>query len=155
MDGILSKVTWKIYPLFKLYFEALKVLLINICQMSHQIFYFLLFYTSLYISRHHFSQIFRTSRNIIWKKRFSLRISFFDRFTQTPHPLNSQNPLTVTKVFCLCSLSSVECWDHCDIIKTIIVKSKVPSINYPYFAKNFKFLRQYWSFWENQVIFWF
>ena len=44
---------------------------INICKMNHQIFYFLLFYTSLYISRHHFSQIFRTSLNIIFKKDLS------------------------------------------------------------------------------------
>ena len=35
-------------------------------------------------------------------------------------------------------VSSVECLYHCDEIKT--VKSKVPSINYPYFAKNFEFL---------------
>ena len=47
--------------------------------------------------------------------------------------------------------SSVKCWDHCDEIKTI--KSKVPSINYPYFAKIFKFLLKNWSVRENQVIF--
>ena len=33
--------------------------------------------------------------------------------------------------------STVKCWDHCDKIKT--VKSNVPSIKYPYFAKVFKF----------------
>ena len=32
--------------------------------------------------------------------------------------------------------SSVECWEHCDKIKTL--KSKVPNIKYPYFAKIFK-----------------
>ena len=139
----------KFLEVIKLYFQALKVLLINICKMSHQISYFLLFYTSLYISRHNFSQIFRTSRNI-----FVTNFLFW-QIHSNPHPLNGQNLLTVTKVFCQCSLSSVEWWDHCDTIKTIIVKSKVPSINYPYFAKNFKFLWQYWSFWENQVIFYF
>ena len=59
---------------------------INICKMSHQIFYFLLFYTSLYISRHHFSQIFRTSLNIlaiIWEKKFCHKFSFFNRFTNS------------------------------------------------------------------------
>ena len=36
--------------------------------------------------------------------------------------------------------SSVKCWDQCDRIKTITeVKSKVPSINYPHFAKIFRF----------------
>ena len=44
---------------------------IEIYKMSHQIFYFLLFCTSLYIIRcRHFSQIFRTSLNIICKKDF-------------------------------------------------------------------------------------
>ena len=43
-------------------FHVLKVLLFKI---SHQIFYFLLFYIKFYISRHHFSRIFRTFFNII------------------------------------------------------------------------------------------
>ena len=72
-------------------FQVLKVILvyIKICKMNHQIFYFLLFYTSLYISRHHFSQIFRTSLNIICKKGFRHKFSFFNVSTETiaPTPL--------------------------------------------------------------------
>ena len=71
---------------------------------------FLLFYISFYVSRYHFSQIFRTSFNIFWKKDFCHKFSFFNRFTPHPppsHPLNGQNPLSVTKVFCRWSLSHV------------------------------------------------
>ena len=73
-------------PPFYMLFQVFKVLLITICKMIHQIFYFLLFYTSLYISRHHFSQIFRTSLNIlaiIWEKKFCHKFSFFNRFTNS------------------------------------------------------------------------
>ena len=48
----------------------LKVHLIKSCKTIHQIFYFILFYISFYISRHHFSQILRTSFNNYLKKRF-------------------------------------------------------------------------------------
>ena len=82
--------------------------------MSHQIFYFFLFHTSLlYISRHRFSQIFRTSLNIICKKDFRHEIfPFFYGPPRTPpppppHSLNSQNQLSVTKVFCRYSLNIV------------------------------------------------
>ena len=30
---------------------------------------------------------------------------YFNRFTQTPHPLNDQNPISITKVFCWCPLN--------------------------------------------------
>ena len=102
MNGIPTKIEWKIQPFFILYF---KVILINICKISHQIFYFLFFYISFYISRHHFSQNIRTSFNIIWKKDFRDKSSFFNGFTHHPILLNGQNPLSVTKVFCLCSLN--------------------------------------------------
>ena len=68
---------------FYIAFHVLKVLLFTI---SHQIFYFLLFYIKFYISRHHFSQIFRTSFNIIWKKSFCHKFLFFNGFTQNPLP---------------------------------------------------------------------
>ena len=93
-------------PPFHIIFHVLKVLLIKICKIIQPIFYFLLFYISFYITRHHFSQIFRTSFNIIWKKIFCLKFPLFNGFTQTPYPLNGQNPLSVTKVFCWCSLKA-------------------------------------------------
>ena len=95
MNRIPSKIKWKIHALFTLYFKFWRYFL-----YSHHIFYFLLFllaFTSVDIFRT--SQIFRTSFNIIWKKRFLLQMSFFNRFTQAPHPLNDRNLLSVTKKF--------------------------------------------------------
>ena len=66
-----------------------------------------LFVICFYISRYHFSRILRTSFNNIWIKYFRHKFSFFNGFTQPPfHPLNSQNPLCVTKNFCRCSLNA-------------------------------------------------
>ena len=86
--------------LFTLYvFQVLNVLLIKIrnTQLLDLLF------PVVFINRYHFSQIFRTSLNIILKKDFRHKFSFFNGFTQTSHPLNDQNPL-ITKVFCQCSL---------------------------------------------------
>ena len=47
----------------------LKVHLIKSCKTIGQIFYFILFYISFYISRHHFLQILRTSFNNYLKKK--------------------------------------------------------------------------------------
>ena len=55
VDGILTKIQWKLHPCFGIISQVLKVLLIKIPKISHQIFYSLLFYISFYISRHHFS----------------------------------------------------------------------------------------------------
>ena len=43
-------------------------------------------FMSFYISRYHFSQAFRTSFNIIWKKDFRRKFSFFNGLTQNPIP---------------------------------------------------------------------
>ena len=67
----------------------------------------MLFYVRFYISRYDFSLVFRGLYNITWKKFFLHEFSFFNWFTQTPHLLNSQNPLSVTKVFCRCTLSTI------------------------------------------------
>ena len=58
-------------------------------------------FISFYIIRYQFLQIFRTLFNIIWKKRFLSRISFFNGFIQPIPllPINGQNPLSVAKVF--------------------------------------------------------
>ena len=92
-------------PPFYIVFQVLKVLL---CKTSHQIFY-LLFYISFYISRHQYSQICRTSFNIIWKKRFLSNFPFLMDSLNPPHTNthththththpNGQNLLSVTKV---------------------------------------------------------
>ena len=89
MNGIPSKIDWKIHPLFI------------------SIFYnFLLFCVSFYISRHNFSQIIRTSSIIIWQKNFVTNFPFLTDSLKPSHPLNSQNSLSVIKVFCRCSLTA-------------------------------------------------
>ena len=64
---------------------------------------FLVVFISFCISRYYFSQIFRTSFNIIWKKDFCHKFSFFNGFTQNSYPLNGQNLPSIAKVFCQCS----------------------------------------------------
>ena len=60
----------------------------------------LLFYISFYISRHYFSQIFRNSFNIIWKKKkiFVINFPFITNSVKPPppQPLNSQNEVRGT-----------------------------------------------------------
>ena len=101
MHRILTKI-------FYIGFQVLKVLLIKICkilcQICHQIFYLL--FDQLLYQRIYFSTNFRTSFKIICRKDFRRKFSFFNGFTETPTlHLNSQNPLSVTKVFCQCSLT--------------------------------------------------
>ena len=89
LDRILTK-------LFYIVFQVLKVLLIKICKIQSLDLLFLVVFISFYISRY-FSQVFRTSFNIIWKKDFCHKFSFFDGFTTSHHhPFNQQNPLSVT-----------------------------------------------------------
>ena len=76
-------------------------------KLWHNQFYFLLFLLA-FTGRYHFSQVFRTSFNNIWKKDFRHKFSFLrDSLTPKPqpHPLNSLNMRSVTKVFCQCSVT--------------------------------------------------
>ena len=69
-------------------------------ECSHQFFCFFLFYISLAsadILFHNFLELLSTS-----EKNFSLWIFLFECIHSNPHPYNSQNPLSVTKVFCRC-----------------------------------------------------
>ena len=81
-------------------FQVLEVLLIKICKIQPLDLLFLVIFISFYINRYHFSQIFKTSFSIIWKKDFCHKFSFFNRVTQTPTPLNGQNLRSMTRVFC-------------------------------------------------------
>ena len=105
MDRIPTKIKRKIHPFFT--FQGLKVLLIKICKIQPPGLLFLFVFISFYISRYPFSQIFRTLFNNIWKKYFHHKFFFFNGFAQIlppTTPLNSQNLLSMTKVFCWCSL---------------------------------------------------
>ena len=61
------------YPFYTV-FQALKVLLIKICKLKPLDLLYLVVFISFYISRYHFSQIFKTSFS---NKRFSSQIFLF------------------------------------------------------------------------------
>ena len=72
LDGIPSRTKWKIHVSSTFSFQDLTVLLIKkITSYSYLFLCFLLFYIRFHISKYHFLRLFRTSFNIIWKKRFS------------------------------------------------------------------------------------
>ena len=80
MDGQQIK---NAHPLY-IVFQVLKVLLVKICKINYQIFYFLLFYISFNISRYPFPQIFRTSFNITWKNIFVTNFPFLMDLLKPP-----------------------------------------------------------------------
>ena len=85
--------------------QVLKVLLIKICKIQSPDLLFLFVFISFCVSSYYFSKTFRTSFNNIRKNIFITNFSFSMDSLRSPHPLNSRNPLNVTKVFCQCSLS--------------------------------------------------
>ena len=91
MDRIPTKTKRKMHAVYTVFY-VLEVFLTKICKIQPLDLLFIVF-TSFYISKYHFSHIFKTSFSIIWKKYFCHKFSFFNRFTQTPQPLNCQNPL--------------------------------------------------------------
>ena len=82
----------------------LKVRLTKICKIEPPDLLFLVVFISFYISRYHFSQIFKTSFRIIRKKDFRHKRIHSNTPSPTSDPLNSQILLSVMKVFCQYSL---------------------------------------------------
>ena len=70
-----------------------------ICNIHSLDLLFLVAFISFCISKCHFSQVFRTSSNIIWKKNFRHKFSFFNRFTQTPISPLPQQPKSDKREF--------------------------------------------------------
>ena len=103
MDRTLTKIKWKIHTFFTLYFKFLRYFFKKNCKIQrHQLFYFFLFLLAFTSADFIFIKILEH----IWKKCFHHQFFFINRFAQTTsHPLNGQNLLRVTKVFCWCSLS--------------------------------------------------
>ena len=83
MDRILTKIFCNV-------FQVWKVLLIKVCKIQSLDLLFVVDFIGFYISRYHFSQVFRTSFNIIWKKDFCHKFFFLT---------DPQNPLSLTKSF--------------------------------------------------------
>ena len=78
---------------------------------NYQFFYFLFFLNQSLHEQISFLQFFRTSFSIfckkcwIYEKRNYHGFSCLMNSSKHPHPLNHQNLLSVTKVFCWCSLN--------------------------------------------------
>ena len=91
---------------FYIIFQVLKVLLIKICMIEPPDLLFSIAFISFYISRYHFFHKFLELHSTLSEKSiFIMNFPFLFRFTETlPHPLNGQNPLSMTKAFCPCSL---------------------------------------------------
>ena len=111
LDRIPTKIKRKIHAQkkntcsFYTVFQVLEVLLIKICKIQPLDLLFLVIFISFYINRYHFSQIFKTSFSIIWKKDFCQNFPFLMESLKLPTPLNNQNLLSMTRVFCRCSLT--------------------------------------------------
>ena len=91
-DRILTK-------FFYIVFQILKVLLIKICKIQPLDLLFLVVFISFYIIRYHFSQVFRTSFNIIWKKDFFTNFPFLTDSLTPPRPPPPPPPLSFFSFF--------------------------------------------------------
>ena len=75
---------------------------------SHKLFYFLLFDISFCIRRYYFSQ--ENFIPLYLKKKFLSQIFLSQRIHSTPHPFNSQNPLSVTSFLLMLSQANSAIW---------------------------------------------
>ena len=110
LDEIQSKIKCTIHACFTLslkFWRYLKTVLLIKSYMIQPVLLLLvvlLWFLYIYISRYDFLQVFRTSLTIIGKNIFVTNFTFLIDSTKPLHPLKSQNPPSVTKVFCWCSL---------------------------------------------------
>ena len=89
--------------LFWILFHVLKVLLIKIIRCSDHFLYFLLFRIS-FTSADIFFYKFLELHSTLPEKGFCHEFFFINKFTLAPTHFMRQNPLSMTKVFCRCSL---------------------------------------------------
>ena len=92
MDRISTKIKCKIHTVFTLYFNFWRYSW-KCVRYSRQIFYFFLFLLAFTSAGIIFLKLLEVHSTISEKNHY---LSFFNGFTQTPHPLNNQNPLSMT-----------------------------------------------------------
>ena len=71
---------------FYIAFQVLNIHLIKTCKIEPSDILLFVAFISFYISRYHFSQIFRTSLNIICKKDFRHNFSSLTELLKPTHP---------------------------------------------------------------------
>ena len=113
LNVLRTKIKWKIHTCFAVY-QFLKVLLIKKYTATS---FFISSFTSADIII--FYKLLELSSTLS-EKNFHHKFSYVHRFTLTiPHPLNNQNPLSLIKVFCWCSLSST--YFYCNIMNILFL----------------------------------
>ena len=103
-NRIPTKIKWKIDTFFTLYFKFwryINILLTKNCKMQPPDILFLFVLLAFTLAGIIFHKKLQSK---ISEKIFSSQIFLFNGFAQTPYPLNGQNLLSVTKVFCWCFL---------------------------------------------------
>ena len=116
LDGMPTKIKLKIEACFTLYFKFWEGASVKSYKIQLPVLLFLVSHQFLYqqILFYDFLELHST----VSEKDFCHKISFFNGFTQTPHPLNSQNLLSITEVFCQfsqkCLLNFLKniCWQN-------------------------------------------
>ena len=106
MNGIPSKIKWKIHICSTLYFKFWRYFLETLTRYCYQFLCLLLFY----ISRYHFYNILAL-HSTLWKKIFATNYPCLT--DSVGDPFNDQNPLSLAKFFCWCSLTFkiLNVWD--------------------------------------------
>ena len=101
-------------------FQVLKVRLIKMCNIEPPDLLFLVPFISFYISRYHFSQIFRTSFRNVLKKDFCHKFSFL---TDSLNPITAKIRYFISKFW-----RSSKFWDTFPLI---FLQSLKPWVNVP------------------------
>ena len=103
LDGIPTKIKWKIQACSILYLKFFEDTSVKSYKIQLPVLLFLVLRQFLYQQKSIFYNFLKL-RSALFEKDFRHKFSFCNRFTQTSHPLNGQNMLSVTKVFCQFSL---------------------------------------------------
>ena len=110
MNRIPTKIKWKVHTFFPLYLKFWRYLLF--VRHSHQIFYLFVFLLASTSAGIIFQKLLDFIQKYL-KKYFRRNFFFLTDSLRPPHPLNGQNLLSVTKVYCqCCSLILPNTFDH-------------------------------------------
>ena len=101
LDGLPTKIKLKIQGCFTLYFNLWEGTSVKSYKIQLPVLLFVVSHQFLYQQISLFLHLFRTSFNILWKRFFIANLLLYRIH---PNPLNSQNILSLTKVFCQFSL---------------------------------------------------
>ena len=116
LDGMPTKIKLKIQACFTLYFKFWEGTSVKSYKIQLPVLLFLVSHQFLYQQVSLFYN-FLEHHSTLSEKDFCCKFFFFNEFSQTAHPLNIQNLLSVAKVFCQFSLKCLQnflniCWQN-------------------------------------------